>query len=176
MQPGDDAARAMTVVLRKLAGFSGLVHENMYRFTGWRFLEIGRRIERGIHMARILGELAAADGPDGGLDMVLEIGDSVLTHRRQFSVSASRHSVIQLLALDALNPRSIAFQLDRLKEDIDALPGNDGAQRSPAAKEVLNLHTKLSIAEARDLDTPQFNETIAGLGSISDALSRSYFA
>jgi uncharacterized alpha-E superfamily protein len=55
VQPGDDATRAMTVMLRKLAGFSGLVHENMYRFTGWRFLEIGRRLERGIHMARLLG-------------------------------------------------------------------------------------------------------------------------
>ncbi|TIU53919.1 MAG: hypothetical protein E5W25_36260, partial [Mesorhizobium sp.] len=32
--PGDDATRAMTVILRKLAGFSGLLHENMYRFTG----------------------------------------------------------------------------------------------------------------------------------------------
>ena len=51
--PGDDATRAMTVLLRKLAGFSGLVHENMYRFTGWRFLEIGRRLERGIQIARI---------------------------------------------------------------------------------------------------------------------------
>ena len=53
MQPGDDATRAMTVLLRKLAGFSGLVHENMYRFAGWRFLEIGRRLERGIQIARI---------------------------------------------------------------------------------------------------------------------------
>ena len=43
----------MTVILRKLAGFSGLLHENMYRFTGWRFLEIGRRLERGIQIARI---------------------------------------------------------------------------------------------------------------------------
>ena len=55
MTPGDDATRAMTVLLRKLAGFSGLVHENMYRFTGWRFLEIGRRLERGIQIARMLG-------------------------------------------------------------------------------------------------------------------------
>ena len=46
--PGDDASRAMTVLLRKLAGFAGLVHENMYRFAGWRFLEIGRRLERAI--------------------------------------------------------------------------------------------------------------------------------
>ena len=43
----------MTVLLRKLAGFSGLVHENMYRFAGWRFLEIGRRLERGIQIAGI---------------------------------------------------------------------------------------------------------------------------
>ena len=33
--PGDDMARAMGVLLRKLSGFSGLVHENMYRFNGW---------------------------------------------------------------------------------------------------------------------------------------------
>ena len=44
--PGDDAARAMGVLLRKITGFSGLVHENMYRFTGWRFLSIGRSLER----------------------------------------------------------------------------------------------------------------------------------
>jgi uncharacterized circularly permuted ATP-grasp superfamily protein len=42
VRPGDDAARAMGVLLRKVAGFSGLVHENMYRLTGWRFLTIGR--------------------------------------------------------------------------------------------------------------------------------------
>ncbi|RYE82792.1 MAG: hypothetical protein EOP19_15370, partial [Hyphomicrobiales bacterium] len=55
VRPGDDATRAMTVLLRKLAGFSGLVHENMYRFAGWRFLEIGRRLERGIQLAGIVG-------------------------------------------------------------------------------------------------------------------------
>jgi uncharacterized circularly permuted ATP-grasp superfamily protein/uncharacterized alpha-E superfamily protein len=176
VEPGDDAARAMTVILRKLAGFSGLVHENMYRFTGWRFLEIGRRIERGIHMARVLGALAPEKGPDGGLDMALEIGDSVLTHRRQFSVHASRHTVIEILGLDPLNPRSIAFQLERLKAEIGELPGHEAGHLSPAAKDVLNLHTKLSISEAKDLNTPQFNEIVAGLGNVSDLLSRTYFA
>jgi len=174
--PGDDAAHAMTVILRKLAGFSGLVHENMYRFTGWRFLEIGRRIERGIHMARVLGALAVRDGPAGGFDMALEIGDSALTHRRQFSVNAGHHSVIEILGLDPLNPRSIAFQLERLKAEIGELPGGEAGHLSPAAKEVLNLHTRLSIAETRDLDTPQFNEIVSGLGAVSDLLSRNYFA
>jgi uncharacterized circularly permuted ATP-grasp superfamily protein/uncharacterized alpha-E superfamily protein len=175
VEPGDDAARAMTVVLRKLAGFSGLVHENMYRFTGWRFLEIGRRIERGIHMARILGALGTTDAPEGGLDMLLEIGDSVLTHRRQFSVSATRRSVLDLLALDPLNPRSIAFQLDRLKTSVSELPGNEAGHLSPAAKEVLHIHTRLSICEAKDLDNKRFDEIVASLGAVSDSLSRNYF-
>ncbi|TGQ03221.1 alpha-E domain-containing protein, partial [Mesorhizobium sp. M2E.F.Ca.ET.219.01.1.1] len=94
--------RAMTVILRKLAGFSGLLHENMYRFTGWRFLEIGRRLERGIQIARMLARLTRKGAPDGALDMMLEIGDSVMTHRRQYPVQAGRRTVIDLLALDPL--------------------------------------------------------------------------
>ncbi|MDO8360609.1 MAG: circularly permuted type 2 ATP-grasp protein, partial [Devosia sp.] len=86
VQLGDDATRAMTVLLRKLAGFSGLVHENMYRFAGWRFLEIGRRLERGIQIAGITRWLTRKEAPDGALDMLLEIGDSVMTHRRRYNV------------------------------------------------------------------------------------------
>ena len=41
VEPGTDAARAVGALLRKLSGFSGLVHENMYRFLEWRFLELG---------------------------------------------------------------------------------------------------------------------------------------
>ena len=173
---GDDAARAMTVILRKLAGFSGLVHENMYRFTGWRFLEIGRRLERGVHMSRMLGTLAARDAPEGALDMLLEIGDSVLTHRRQFNVNAGRHTVIDLLALDPLNPRSLMFQLDRLKDEIALLPGADGVHLSATSKQVLNLHTALSVGDPREMQTSQFDDLLGGLGSLSNVLSRSYFA
>ncbi len=90
VKPGDDAAHAMTILLRKLAGFAGLVHENMYRFTGWRFLTIGRLLERGLHMTRLLGHMTGPDAPDGALDMLLEIGDNVMTHRRRYNVSTAR--------------------------------------------------------------------------------------
>ncbi len=62
---GDDAARAMGVLLRKITGFSGLVHENMYRFTGWRFLSIGRSLERAIAMTGALAVLADPEAPEG---------------------------------------------------------------------------------------------------------------
>lgn len=175
--PGDDATRAMTVILRKLAGFSGLLHENMYRFSGWRFLEIGRRLERGIHIAGMLALLARKDAPDGALDMMLEIGDSVMTHRRQYTVQSDRRTVIDLLALDPLNPRSVLFQLERLKEEIGFLPGTgNGGTLSAAGKEIMRLHTALAIREAPDLDPEALNtlaDEIAGLYSI---LAKAYFA
>lgn len=174
--PGDDAARAMTVVLRKLAGFSGLLHENMYRFTGWRFLEIGRRIERGMQIARSLGRLTDAAAPEGALDMMLEIGDSVLTHRRQYNASAGRRTVLDLLALDALNPRSLIFQLDRLKTEVDLLPGGSTNNLTPAAKSVLRLHTELAVKEPTDLSVEALDGIVYGLADVYDDLARYYFA
>lgn len=174
--PGDDATRAMTVLLRKLAGFSGLLHENMYRFTGWRFLEIGRRLERGIQIARMLARLTRPDASDGALDMMLEIGDSVMTHRRQYPVQASRHTVIDLLALDPLNPRSILFQLERLKAEIGLLPGiGGGGHMSPAAKEILQLTTAIAVREPADM-TPQALDGLANdIGDLYTSLARAYF-
>ncbi|MBN9237100.1 MULTISPECIES: circularly permuted type 2 ATP-grasp protein [Phyllobacteriaceae] len=173
---GDDATRAMTVILRKLAGFSGLLHENMYRFTGWRFLEIGRRLERGIQMARMLTRLTRADAPEGALDMMLEIGDSVMTHRRQYPVQAGRRTVIDLLALDPLNPRSIFFQVERLKEEIGLLPTEgSGGHMSPAAKEVLRLNTALAIKEPSDMTTQALGELAEEIGGLYNSLAKAYF-
>lgn len=173
--PGDDATRAMTVMLRKLAGFSGLLHENMYRFTGWRFLEIGRRLERAIQISRTLARVTADKAPDGALDMMLEIGDSVMTHRRQYTVRSGRRTVIDLLALDPLNPRSILFQLERLKEEIDLLPHRGVSGLTVAAKEVLRLHTSLAIKEPTDMTPAALEALAAELGGLYEHLSKAYF-
>jgi uncharacterized alpha-E superfamily protein len=174
--PGDDATRAMTVMLRKLAGFSGLLHENMYRFTGWRFLEIGRRIERGIQIARTLARLTRAKAPDGALDMMLEIGDSVMTHRRQYPVRAGRRTVIDLLALDPLNPRSILFQLERLKAEIGLLPsvGPEG-QMSVAAKEILQLNTAIAVMEPSQMSAEVLDDLATEIGNLYSSLAKAYF-
>ena len=116
--PGDDAARAMSVLLRKITGFSGLVHENMYRFTGWRFLSIGRSLERAIAMSGALAWLADPEAPDGALDLAVEIGDSVMSHRRRYAVTTTRETVVDLLALDTLNPRSVLYHLTEIREHV----------------------------------------------------------
>ncbi|MDV3250031.1 circularly permuted type 2 ATP-grasp protein [Devosia sp. BK] len=176
IQGGDDATPAMTVILRKLAGFSGLVHENMYRFAGWRFLEIGRRLERAIQTARIASALSGDNAPDGSLEMLLEIGDSVMSHRRRYSVTAGTQSAIDLLVLDPLNPRSVLFQLTELRTQLEELPGGirDG-QLSTVAKAALELQTRLIIAEPEAI-TPEVLENIANeIGMLAGLIAAHYF-
>jgi uncharacterized circularly permuted ATP-grasp superfamily protein/uncharacterized alpha-E superfamily protein len=175
VEPGDDATRAMTVLLRKIAGFSGLLHENMYRFTGWRFLEIGRRLERAMQISRMLGRVTRDDAPDGALDMMLEIGDSVMTHRRQYTVRSGRRTVVDLLALDPLNPRSVLFQLERLKDEIDHLPNAGGHGLSEPAKEVWRLHTGLATREAGELSPEALEQIAWDVGGLYEKISQAYF-
>ncbi len=143
---GDDCARAMSVLLRKLTGFSGLVHENMYRFTGWRFLSIGRSLERSIAMAGALSWLADREAPDGALDLAIEVGDSVMSHRRRYAVTTTRETVLDLLGLDTLNPRSILYHLTEVRDHTAFLPdATANGQMSALSRAVLQTHTHLAV-------------------------------
>lgn len=174
--PGDDAARALSALLRKLAGISGLVHENMYRFVGWRFLTIGRLHERAMGTAALLAVLCDPKAPEGALDLAIEVGDSVLTHRRRFSFSASRGTVIDLLALDPLNPRALRHQIDALRDQVDMLPAaNDHGALSPLAREALRLHADLATADPGNLTTEALWSLRARIASLSDVLTTTYF-
>ncbi|MGV3490314.1 MAG: circularly permuted type 2 ATP-grasp protein [Devosia sp.] len=177
VQAGDDATRAMTVLLRKLAGFSGLVHENMYRFAGWRFLEIGRRLERGIQIAGAVAWCTRKQAPEGSLDLLLEIGDSVMTHRRRYSVSAGVDSYVDLLVLDGLNPRSVRFQIAELQQQLQQLPGGlEDGHLSVAAKAALSLHTELRVYEPEELSTAKLNRLGIDIGNLAGLIADAYFA
>lgn len=175
VQSGDDATRAMTVLLRKLAGFAGLVHENMYRFTGWRFLSIGRYIERGLHMTRLLGHMSGPNAPDGAYDMLLEIGDSVMTHRRRYNVNTAALTVTDLLALDPLNPRSVLFQLNEIKTEVELLPNAYvNGQMSPFYREAMRLHSGLAVMTPEAMNLGVYDRLERDLEALSNILANTY--
>ena len=176
VQAGDDAARAATALLRKLAGFSGLLHENMYRSTGWRFLEIGRRMERGIQLAGLLGLLFLEDRPAGMLPAILEIADSTMTHRSRYGVNAGPANVLDLLVLDAANPRSVMFQVEALKVQLSKLPRGEGSGVRPAfVRRVQRLHAALSARDPTTLDAAFLTGVADDMAGLYDQLSATYF-
>ncbi len=172
---GADAARAMGVLLRKITGFSGLVHENMYRFTGWRFLTIGRSLERAGAMAALLARFAASEAPEGALDLAVEVGDSTMSHRRRHALVTTRETVVDLLALDPMNPRAILYQLNELRDQIAMLPGAEPSGRhTPLSRAVLQLDAGLAVLVPEEVTPARLIAMGDDLARLSDLLSDAY--
>jgi uncharacterized circularly permuted ATP-grasp superfamily protein/uncharacterized alpha-E superfamily protein len=121
--PLADALNLLNTVILDLSAFNGMEMENMTRGLGWRFLDSGRRLERGMHLARLF---RAAVSPEvkiaSVLEPVLEIFDSVMTYRRRYLAGVQLPAVLELLLLDEGNPRALAFQLQALKGHAAHLP------------------------------------------------------
>src|SRR5262249_8351441 len=149
-----DAQDRLNQVVITLSAFGGLVMESMTRGDGWRFLDIGRRLERAIQMTELLRTALERDSliDHGVLEAVLEIADSSITYRSRYLTSLQADLVLDLLLVDEANPRSIAFQLARLREHIDQLPNSQTTiRRPPEARLTLSLLTTVQLADVREL-------------------------
>ena len=109
-------------LILNLAAFNGLEMENMTRGPGWRFLDAGRRLERGSAIVGLVTAASFVSGDEGTtLGLLLEIADSVMTHRRRYFSSARWPDVLEILIREGSNPRALAFQLTALRNHLDAL-------------------------------------------------------
>ena len=174
-QPGDDCARAMSVLVRKIAGITGLVHENMYRFSGWSFLSFGRALERADSMASLLAKFTDPEAPEGSLDLAVEVGDSIITHQRRYRVETSRDTVVDLLALDADNPRALLFLIRRLRRLAEGLPGaQEHGRPSGLLRAILPLEAEIACANPSEVTSERLWQLRGDLAAISDRLSSAY--
>jgi uncharacterized circularly permuted ATP-grasp superfamily protein/uncharacterized alpha-E superfamily protein len=101
-----------------IAGFttlSGYALDGMTRDPGWRFLSIGRRLERLQWLCTTLKQTVA--GPaEMDLTWLLRLADSIITYRARYMARPEWLPVLDLLIRDEANPRSIAFQVHGLRD------------------------------------------------------------
>jgi len=119
-----DALSALNQTILGLAAFHGLARENMTRAQGWRFLDMGWRIERAVCLCTFLDcalRAPEADNPSL-LEAVLEVADSTITYRSRYSLLPHIVAVYDLVLLDDKNPRSLLFQMEQLVKHFDRLP------------------------------------------------------
>jgi uncharacterized circularly permuted ATP-grasp superfamily protein/uncharacterized alpha-E superfamily protein len=163
--------------LRIMAAFSGLVQENMNRLSGWRFLEIGRRIERGVLTGRCVRRLADATATAPCLDALLEISDSQITYRARYLMGALRLPVVDLVTLDDGNPRAVAFQVARIQDHLAALSNlpTHVALDLPQ-KIVLQIATSLRVIDVDDLDMDEVLAIENRLMELSTEISARFFS
>src|SRR4029450_5632749 len=102
----DSVLAHLNHMITDLAAFSGMEMENMTRGHGWRFLDVGRRLERAMNMASLVRTvLPPAPADNAVLEPLLEIADSSMTYRRRYFARPQLSPVLDLLLLDDTNTR-----------------------------------------------------------------------
>jgi len=188
----DRIADVMELLNRLVHGylaFGGMAADSMTRGLGWRFLDMGMRIERGLAMARLIRATLVQVSKDELplLDALLDIGDSSLTYRRRYFTRLETTAVLDLLLADETNPRAIAFQIAGLEEHLSHMPRESThPQRSPDIQLIVKLRSMIrlsnmaSICQATNGYRGQLEsileEILDSLGRISELLAEIYFS
>jgi uncharacterized circularly permuted ATP-grasp superfamily protein/uncharacterized alpha-E superfamily protein len=159
----------------QLNALSGLAGENMTRTLGWRFLDMGRRLERAFQTASTLGQLLPLDlthvDVSRSLEFCLQIHDSFMTYRNRYLANLQIAAVLDLLIADDTNPRSIMFQMHTVSKHVDRLPrSSTQAILSNEERLALSITNAVRLAEIAELSTLDKRGELTGLHKLLSRL------
>ena len=177
----ESAPDDLDVVLVDLAALAGLSMESTVRGPAWRFLDLARRLERAI---AVLGSIQAAAGPaveqlafQPLAESLLQVNESLVAYRRRYRSDVELGAVLDLLVHDDANPRSLAFQLDRLREHVASLAWQEGADLVHQASLGMLTHVDDTVAGGRRLGVDAMVLAARGpLLELGNAVVRRWFA
>ena len=132
----DDDERAWPILAQALASFSGVMAEDAAGGGAFLFVEIGRRLERGITIADTLAHLMAGKPArrDLGIALAVELADAGLSYETEYGGAIAPEAALQLLLHTADHPRSLAFQTQALQRAFAMLEtASQFAPEMPAA-------------------------------------------
>jgi uncharacterized circularly permuted ATP-grasp superfamily protein/uncharacterized alpha-E superfamily protein len=156
------------------AAFGGLATDGMTRTQGWRFTDMGRRLERTLHVVDLLRATLVEPRADeaAALDAVLDVADSSVTYRRRYLGAALAEPVLDLLLVDETNPRGVVFQLGVLEEHVRHLPRAEAAPfRSPEERLAAGALARVRLADVERLAVVGPDGTRDALGVLLASLA-----
>lgn len=197
--PGDRAGYLgqiqdrLDYLLSELAAFSGLAMESMTRDYGWYFMEIGRRVERTIMLANLLGTTCvhayAYEVENLMMEDLLLTVENLITYRRRYRSQIQKLAVLKLMLLQDDNPRSLVYQMNCLQQYLAKLPrDNPDQQLSEEERYVLETNTQLKLVDLQKLvqqsDSalayPELDrllrDIIASMSNVSNAVTDAFFS
>ena len=148
---GTGALAYLDTLIRFTAALSGLADENMTRGNNWLFFDLGRRVERTLAACWLVRHtLTIADERESGaIQVALEIADSAMTYSYRYRNAFQPAPAIDLLLLDASNPRAAAFQINAIARHTAELPMvTEPQQRGIARALAENVRTRISSVDA----------------------------
>ena len=171
-----------------LAGLAGLASETLPRETGFRYFDLGRRVERGLTQATLLTQTLnsrlTGEAERESLSLVLQSADSLITFRRRYRAEPFLAGVLELLLWDNESPRALIYQISTARRHLTELAHN--GQRCGAERQLFSSEERLYAAEANiedwKVDAPARQGLIRTLGEVSvhltaasDAITHTWF-
>ncbi|BBO91494.1 circularly permuted type 2 ATP-grasp protein [Desulfosarcina ovata] len=164
--PNGDPLDLLDDTLFTLSAFSGLAMESMTRGLGWRFMDMGRRVERAINQTTLirLGLPRVCMDSSSALEALLEVSDSIMTYRARYRTAFQLAPVMDLLVVDESNPKSLAFQCSRIAGHVEELPRKDPRRYATAEERLaLEMLTAVRLLDLSGLDCKKSNDRRAAL-------------
>lgn len=181
---GADCSLAETVdwldrTIVALMTLSGFHLDGMTRDTGWRFLSIGRRLERLTFLCLAL-MVGTRESRDADLTWLLELADSVITYRSRYMSRPEWLPLLDLLLLDGANPRSVMFQARGIHGYLAKLEAELGDCGARLFADLVERLEALDLEHDLRPDSERLNDLIGDIrGSafqLSDRLLHQFFA
>lgn len=145
---------ATSLTLAGMLALSGVAAESMIRDVSWTMMDIGKRIERGLNLTALLSATLTTARSPGAEQTITEstlvVCESSVIYRRRMLGKVSVSAVAELVLFDIDNPRSLAYQLERLRTGLKALPGSSGSSRPE--RMVDEIGTRLRRLDPDDLE------------------------
>ncbi len=167
----NETALGLNNVILALSAFQGLLSENMPHGHSWRFLDLGRRIERGLYLSCLVRKLLQEKTRIGRLELLLETLDTLVTYRQKHT-SLSVSAVLDLVLCDETNPRSLASQFAAGMDHLRFLPREtDGRFKLPEERGLLSVLSELRLLDPADAEGENRTGIVALLDRAEKALT-----
>lgn len=134
----------------------GFITESMPREQGWLMLQSGRKVERTILVTSLIRSTLVFKHNEAAehhiLEAVLKSNQLLSTYRFKYRTYLNLEYALQLLLFDENNPRSIAYQLQKLSIYLGNLSEEGPSDMiGKDEKYVLEAATKLKIVDLSEL-------------------------
>jgi len=185
-RPANRLAETLELIDRtivRLAAVGGLETERMIRDEGWRFVSLGRCIERLLFVTATVAEVVASEdaAEPALLEWLLDLSDNTLIYRARHTHQPEWPPTADLLLFDRHNPRSLAYQLGKLGKHVRLLPASGLAE---LIREIQVLRASCRMPAARGGGLPDDPGALDGLLRdceglalrLSEAITLRYFS
>ncbi|UAY51306.1 circularly permuted type 2 ATP-grasp protein [Ferruginibacter albus] len=179
-------------LITSMMAFMGLNRESISREQGWLILDAGRKIEYSLLLINMIMSMLVTRYKDeieyNLQEAFLVSNESLVSYRYKYKAHIQLPLVLELMLFDANNPRSLAYQLERLHVSIYSLPDKvEEGDLAEHKKLLLELQELMEMAHKAQLTSIEANKkkykrleaflTEAGdlLQTINNAISKRYF-